>query len=112
MEIIDYAAIGNRVRAARKALNLTQEEASEKCDITSSFYGNIERGDKKMSVETLIKISRGLEISTDVLLFGEALDKQEALIELLTNIQQKASEKQFEKFLMLTKSMSTVIDKL
>lgn len=112
MEKIDYTAIGNRIRTARRALNLTQEEASEKCDITSSFYGNIERGDKKMSLETLIKISKGLEISTDALLFGETFDKQEILIELLTNIQQKTSEKQFEKFLMLAKSLSTVIDKL
>ena len=41
---LDYALIGSRIREARTALKLTQEEASERCDITNSFYGNIERG--------------------------------------------------------------------
>ena len=33
---IDYREIGNRIRIARKALNLTREEAAERCGITSS----------------------------------------------------------------------------
>lgn len=111
MEELDYRMIGDRIRAARKALNLTQEEASEICDITSSFYGNVERGDKKMSVETLARISKGLNISVDVLL-GVSVKKQDVLIELLQNVQQKTDDKQFEKFLLLVKTMSTVIDQL
>lgn len=111
MEKLDYRTIGDRIRVARKALNLTQEEASERCDITSSFYGNVERGDKKMSVETLVKVSKGLEISTDVLL-DTSIKKQDILIELLQNIQQKTDEKQFEKFLLLIKTMSTIADQL
>lgn len=47
MKNVDYAEIGARIRAARIMQKLTQEEASEKCDITSSYYGNIERGNKK-----------------------------------------------------------------
>lgn len=90
MEELDYRMIGDRIRAARKALNLTQEEACEICDITSSFYGNVERGDKKMSVETLARISKGLNISVDVLL-GVSVKKQDVLIELLQNVQQKTS---------------------
>ena len=57
MQGVDYVKMGKRIREARKAQNLTQEAASEKCDITSAYYGNIERGDKKMSIETnVIKI--------------------------------------------------------
>ena len=37
---IDYKEIGKRIRAVRKERGLTQEEASELCDITPSFYGN------------------------------------------------------------------------
>ena len=61
MNGLDYTLIGSRIRKVRTTLKLTQEEASERCDITNSFYGNIERGDKKMSVETLVKISKADE---------------------------------------------------
>ncbi|MBS6953797.1 MAG: helix-turn-helix transcriptional regulator [Enterocloster asparagiformis] len=111
MENTDYIIIGDRIRAARKALNLTQEEAAERCDITSSYYGNIERGTKKMSLATLMKVSKGLGISTDLLL-RDTVKNQDVLIELLMNIQQNADDEQFEKYLMLIKTLSTVIDKL
>ena len=71
MQNTDYAEIGRRIRRVRKMQNLTQEMAAEKCDITAAYYGNIERGDKKMSVETLAKVSIGLKISVDYLLFGD-----------------------------------------
>lgn len=111
MEELDYRKIGDRIRAARKALNLTQEEASERCDITSSFYGSVERGDKRMSVDTLVKISKGLKISTDVLLDTD-IKKQEVLIEFLQEIQQNTDEKQFEKIIMLMRAISTIADQL
>lgn len=47
MNGLDYTLIGSRIRKVRTTLKLTQEEASERCDITNSFYGNIERGDKR-----------------------------------------------------------------
>lgn len=112
MNGIDYIAIGERIRTARKAQGLTQEAASEKCDITSSFYGNIERGSRKLSVETLGKISKGLGVSTDFLLFGEDLKKHDVLINVLLEVQRKADEKQFEKYLAVIKSISTIIDQL
>ena len=109
MQIIDYAEIGKRIRMVRKAQNLTQEAASEKCDITAAYYGNIERGDKKMSVETLAKVSKGLQISVDYLLFG---NEQDELAEHLSGIQRTVDEKQMEKYLTVIKAVAGVIDKL
>ena len=112
MSEINYIEIGSRIRDARIQQKLTQEEASERCDITSSFYGNIERGDKKMSLETLVKISKGLGISTDKILFGEIPDKELWLELLLKEIQHDADETQFEKYLTIIKTISTIIDQL
>lgn len=109
MQIINYAEIGNRIRAVRKAQNLTQEAASEKCDITAAYYGNIERGDKKMSVETLAKVSKGLKIPVDYLLFG---NEQDELAEHLSEIQRTVDEKQMGKYLTVIKAVAGVIDKL
>lgn len=109
MQNIDYTEIGRRIRAVRKAQNLTQEAASEKCDITAAYYGNIERGDKKMSVETLAKVSKGLKVSVDYLLFG---NEQDELADHLSEIQRTVDEKQMGKYLTVMKAVAGVIDKL
>jgi transcriptional regulator with XRE-family HTH domain len=112
MSEINYKEIGKRIRAVRKAQKLTQEEASERCDITSSYYGNLERGNKKMSVETLVKISKGLGVSADNLLFGEIPQNQELLNSILGEVRRNTAEGQFDKYLAVIKAVATVIDKL
>lgn len=107
---IDYIEMGGRLREARQVRKLTQEEAAEKCDITSSYYGNIERGNKKMSVETLGKIAKGMGVPTDWLLFGKITESQEEFLMLLAELQKGADEEQFQKYLAIIKSISTVID--
>ena len=60
---MDYAALGKRVRTRRKMMGLTQEALAEKLGISCSFVGHIERGSRKMSMETLIKISDIMGVS-------------------------------------------------
>ena len=66
-----YKMIGIRVREERKNLGLTQEELAERVDLSSNFLGHIERGTKKASLETIKKLSDGLEIPIRNL-FGKA----------------------------------------
>lgn len=65
---MDYVAIGERVRIRRKALKITQEKLAEKIDVSTSFIGHIERGTRKMSVETLYAICKALGVSADYLM--------------------------------------------
>lgn len=109
MQGVDYVKMGKRIREARKAQNLTQEAASEKCDITSAYYGNIERGDKKMSIETLAKISQGLNLPVDYLLFGETQDE---LALHLSEIKHLVGDNQMEKYLTVIKAIAGIIEQL
>lgn len=68
MNYADYAAIGRRIRKLRIAQNLTQERLAEHAGISASFLGHIERGTRKMSLETLIHLSMSLHCTTDALL--------------------------------------------
>ena len=111
MREIDYIEIGNRIRMARENKNLTQERASELCEITPAFYGNIERGDRKMSVETLFKISVGLGVSVDYLFFGESV-QIDKLAAMLKEIQKKADKKQFEKYIIILQTLASIVDQL
>ncbi|MBR1822226.1 MAG: helix-turn-helix transcriptional regulator [Clostridia bacterium] len=76
-DLIDYEAIGERIRSRRLELNLTQEQLSERVGISSSFVGHLERGEKIPSVSTLYRICASMDISLDYLVLGkkEACDK-------------------------------------
>jgi len=65
---MDYKALGRRIRTQRKLMGITQDELATAAGISYSFIGLIERGDRKLSLETLVKISEALNISCDTLL--------------------------------------------
>lgn len=65
---MDYKAIGKRVRLRRQIMELTQEELAEKIGVCTSFVGHIERGTRKLSVETLYALCKALKTSSDFLL--------------------------------------------
>ncbi|WP_428264883.1 helix-turn-helix domain-containing protein [Haliangium sp.] len=61
-------SIGAAAREARKALELTQEDAAERIGVSAEFYARIERGNALPSVPTFSRISLALGISADTLL--------------------------------------------
>ena len=63
-----YKSIGLKIKYKRKQKGFTQEMLSEACGISPSYIGIIERGDKRLSVETLVKIANALRVSSDYLL--------------------------------------------
>lgn len=65
---IDYKAIGERIRYHRRMNGLTQAQLADSIGCSTSFVGLIERGDRKMSIETLCKLSEALHLSTDCIL--------------------------------------------
>ena len=65
---MDYVLLGKRVRIRRTVLELTQEELAERIGVCTSFIGHIERGSRKLSVETLYYLCKALDVSADFLL--------------------------------------------
>ncbi len=65
---MDYIFLGKRIREERLKLNLTQEQLAEYVDISASYMGQIERGERKVTLDTLIKITNKLRVSIDYLL--------------------------------------------
>lgn len=63
-----YVQIGKRIRKLRKQKKMTQMELAEQAEISLSFLGHIERGTRKLSVETLFAICRALDCSADMLM--------------------------------------------
>ena len=65
---MDYKDLGNRVRTVRRQQSLTQEQLAEKVGISASFLGHIERGTRKASLDTVIKLCNALKVSPSILL--------------------------------------------
>lgn len=63
-------AIGNRVRLIREAQGKTRDKLSEEADISPHFLFEIETGKKSMTANTIINLSKALNVTTDFLLLG------------------------------------------
>ena len=73
--------IGHNLMRQRLAQNITREQISEKVGISTTFYANLECGNKMMSLVTLRKLADALCVSTDVLLYGDQPEHYVAYIE-------------------------------
>jgi transcriptional regulator with XRE-family HTH domain len=60
--------IGAATRHARKNLQLTQEDAAERINVSVEFYARIERGNSLPSILTFARIVTALGVSADALL--------------------------------------------
>lgn len=54
--------IGRRIRRFRRRAELTQEQLSEKVNVSTTHIGLVETGYRRMSLKTLQKVARVLKI--------------------------------------------------
>jgi transcriptional regulator with XRE-family HTH domain len=62
--------LGKRIHHLRNEQDLTQEALAQKCELSQKYLSEIERGSKAPSWETLVKLSRGLDVKLSVLVFA------------------------------------------
>lgn len=77
---IDYEMLGRRLKEERKRLQYTQEELAELIDVTPAFIGHIERADRSLSLETLVKLCNELDVTIDYLLTDTLYTKDDDVI--------------------------------
>ena len=78
---IDYNIIGARIKEARLAKNLTQEDLSEKLDISVAFLSRVERGNSHINLKRLNQVCEILDISEGYLLNGVSSNQNNYLEE-------------------------------
>jgi transcriptional regulator with XRE-family HTH domain len=60
--------LGKRIREERLKIGLTQEKLAEFAEVSPAYMGRIERGERNITVKTLIRIANALGTSLDYLL--------------------------------------------
>ena len=103
MEVtVNYESLGNKIRERRNFLKVTQENLANDINVSASFISDIENGRRKMSLETMIKISIALKTSLDYFVLDNVKDiktKNNIKFDELKNILETVDEKKESVFL-------------
>ncbi|MBE6985466.1 MAG: helix-turn-helix transcriptional regulator [Ruminococcaceae bacterium] len=91
---MDYFAIGQRIRKARKARGLSQEALAERVEISVTHMSHIETGNTKLSLAVLVDLAIALDVSTDELLFDNQVNSKTAANEKIHAILETCSASQ------------------
>ena len=60
------------LQRCRNKANLTQEQVAEQVGISTSFYANLERGSRSMSIPVLLALAEVFHVSADSILYEES----------------------------------------
>lgn len=84
MEADVLKIIGENTRKYRTRAGLTQAQLAEKVGVGTAFISRVERGQKRMRIETMLLVASALHISVDLLLYQENENAQlQALVRML-----------------------------
>ncbi len=67
---MDWRSIGENIRKKRLAKSWKQATLAEKVDLSNSYIGMIERGEKMPKLETFVHITNALDTTLDEILEG------------------------------------------
>ncbi|MFR3225869.1 MAG: helix-turn-helix domain-containing protein [Blautia massiliensis (ex Durand et al. 2017)] len=103
--VIDYLALGRTVRELRKKRGLSQETLAERSGISLSFLGHIERGTRKMSLETLVALADALDATPNALLTGQKEQSDKGMAAFLAELEFD-SEEQKQRFYAAVRALA------
>jgi transcriptional regulator with XRE-family HTH domain len=83
---MDYKRLGERIREERLRLNLTQAALAEAIDISDTYMGAIERGERSLTLNTIVRLVNRLGVSIDYLLADYVSDSDSNIIEQFRQI--------------------------
>ena len=92
---VDFSIIGERIKKARKAKKMTQEDLAEKMDVSIAFLSRIERGTSQINLKRLSQVCNILDVTEGEILNGTASGSVKYLnSEFATLLENCSSEKQ------------------
>jgi transcriptional regulator with XRE-family HTH domain len=89
--------IGERIRTFRKEKGLSQEELAEIANLHSTYIGQLERGEKNATLESIEKVAKALEISLEDLfrsIHPDPNSQEYTLSKIITRLQTQSIEDQ------------------
>lgn len=102
---VNYEVIGDRIRKARKGLNLTQEALANELNMTTFYISKIENGKAAATLETLSLIAYHLDLDLSYLIAGTSTLEKGNYVAELNEVCSKATKKQLELIIKIAKTI-------
>jgi transcriptional regulator with XRE-family HTH domain len=83
---VDYKRLGGRIREERQRLHLTQAALAEAIDISNTYMGAIERGERSLTLDTLVRLVCRLGVTVDYMLSDCVPDSDPNILEQFRQI--------------------------
>ena len=106
---MDYVRLGQRIRQERLKLGLTQAKLAEDTDISEAYMGQIERGERNLALDTLVRLANKLGVSVDYLLKDSVDDSND---NVLNQFRQLIENKSMEHKLLVIDVVKTILSHL
>ncbi len=103
MKELDFALIGQRIKALRLNKQLTQENLADLTDVNVSHISNIETNKVKVSLTLLVNICNALDTTVDYILGNEYQHSTSITETELSNITKEMKQEKQELLLRIAK---------
>lgn len=86
--------IGKNIKTMRNACGFTQEVLAEKAEVSVEHITQVERGNKMMSVHSLLRVADALNVSVDTLAYDkDTNDAKKDIAQMLVSVDSEDSRK-------------------
>ena len=104
--------LGERIKQHRKFRHMTAEKFAAEIDVSLSFLWELERGNKKPSLKTFVKIANVLNISADDLLCDSLAVSTTPQLNNLSKKLDRLNKEQLKMVELTLDSMLSAIDNI
>lgn len=108
--MLDYYAIGQKIRKYRREKGLSQEQVAEKVGISVTHMCHIETGKTKLSLPVLVDLSRVLKTSIDELLNEPSERDAEEAAEELAQILSRCTSTEVKAIMEIARFVKYTLD--
>lgn len=102
---MNHIDLGKRIRQERILAGMTQEQLAEAVNVSSTYIGYIERGERSVTLDKLIQLANVFHVSVDFLLQDSVSFPTSASDTQLLRLWNSASSEQKNLILSLIKSV-------
>ena len=108
---MDYKKLGERIREERLKLNLTQAQLAEAIDISDTYMGAIERGERSLTLDTLVRLVNRLGVTVDYMLADSVSDNNSNIINQFKQIIDNQSMERKQMAISVLRTMFSYLEK-
>ncbi|MBS6861801.1 MAG: helix-turn-helix transcriptional regulator [Clostridiales bacterium] len=106
---LDYTELGKRIRKIREERDLPQNEVAARAGVSIQHYGNIERGQTKVSLEALVRVANVLEVGLDQLLADSVYRSKAVFCDDLAKLVANATDAELRAIVQIARTSLSII---